>query len=131
MAHRVPFIVTELGRDVDPFLLHIYAALAEKERSLISQRTKEALAARKAKGKRLGNRRNLPQAQARGRTRASMKAAQYAANVLPIIREIQISGVGSYYGIAEALNARGVRTARGGRWHATTVRNLLVRQQGG
>ena len=128
MAHRVPFIVTELGKDVDPFLLHIYAALAEKERSLISQRTKEALAARKAKGKRLGNRRNLRQAQARGRTRASIKAAQYAANVLPFIREIQMSGVSSYYGIAEALNARGVRTARGGRWHATTVRNLLVRQ---
>ncbi len=56
-----------------------------------------------------------------------MKAAQYAANVLPIIREIQMSGVSSYFGIAEALNARGVRTARGGRWHATTVRNLLVR----
>jgi DNA invertase Pin-like site-specific DNA recombinase len=131
MAHRVPFIVTELGKDVDPFLLHIYAALAEKERALISQRTKEALAARKSKGKRLGNRRNLPLAQARGRNRASMKAAQYAANVLPIIRDIQMSGVSSYYGIAEALNARGVRTARGGRWHATTVRNLLVRQNDG
>ncbi len=131
MAHRVPVIVTELGKDVDPFLLHLYAALAEKERSLISQRTKEALAARKAKGKRLGNRRNLRQAQAKGRNRASVKAAQYAANVLPIIREIQLSGVSSYFGIAEALNARGVRTARGGRWHATTVRNLLVRQSCG
>jgi DNA invertase Pin-like site-specific DNA recombinase len=131
MAHRVPFIVTELGKDVDPFLLHIYAALAEKERSLISQRTKEALAARKAKGKRLGNRKNLPQAQATGRNRASIKAAQYASNVLPIIRDIQMSGVSSYYGIAEALNARGVRTARGGRWHATTVRNLLLRQNDG
>ncbi len=131
MAHRVPFIVTELGKNVDPFLLHIYAALAEKERSLISQRTKEALAARKAKGKRLGNRKNLRQAQAKGRNRASMKAAQYAANVLPIIHEIQMSGISSYFGIAEALNARGVRTARGGRWHATTVRNLLVRQNCG
>ncbi len=86
MAHRVPFIVTELGKDVDPFLLHLYAALAEKERALISQRTKEALAARKAKGKRLGNRKNLRQAQTKGRKKASMKAAQYAANILPIIR---------------------------------------------
>ena len=45
MHHKVPFIVTELGRDVDPFMLHIYAALAEKERVLISQRTRDALGA--------------------------------------------------------------------------------------
>ena len=50
MAHKVPFIVAELGADVDPFLLHIYSALAEKERALISQRTKAALAAKKAQG---------------------------------------------------------------------------------
>ena len=46
MAHRVPFIVAELGADADPFMLHLYAALAEKERSLISARTKAALAAK-------------------------------------------------------------------------------------
>src|SRR5207342_377932 len=54
MVHRTPFIFTELGTDVDPFMLHIYAALAEKERRLISQRTKDALAAKKAQGKQLG-----------------------------------------------------------------------------
>lgn len=48
MAHRVPFVVAELGRDADPFMLHLYAALAEKEHSVISQRTKAALAAKKA-----------------------------------------------------------------------------------
>ncbi len=131
MAHKVPFVVAELGKDVDPFLLHIYAALAEKERALISQRTKEALAARKASGVRLGNPRTLSQAQAKGRNVASRKAVQHAVNVLPIIREIQGSGVSTYLGIAEALNARGVRTARGGRWHATTVRNLLLKQSCG
>src|SRR6188472_1338602 len=59
MAHRVPFIVAELGADADPFMLHIYAALAKKERALISQRTREALARKRielaAMGRRLGN----------------------------------------------------------------------------
>ena len=55
MAERVQFVVTELGADVDPFLLHLYAALAAKERRLISQRTRDALAAKKAQGKQLGN----------------------------------------------------------------------------
>ena len=54
MAHRMPFIVAELGADVDPFVLHLYAAVAEKERRMISQRTKDALASLKAQGKKLG-----------------------------------------------------------------------------
>jgi len=55
MAQRVPFIVAELGDDVDPFLLHIYAALAEKERKLGGERTKAALAQAKLRGVKLGN----------------------------------------------------------------------------
>ena len=62
MAQRVPFIVAELGPDVDPFMLHVYAALAEKERAMISARTRDALAAAKARGVRLGNRTNLAEA---------------------------------------------------------------------
>src|SRR5262245_5574543 len=54
MTHKTPFIVAELGADADPFMLHLYAALAEKERRLISQRTKDALAAKKAQGVKLG-----------------------------------------------------------------------------
>src|ERR1700730_11033912 len=54
MANRVPFLVAEMGPNVDPFMLHIYASLAEKKRALISERTKAALAAAKRGGRKLG-----------------------------------------------------------------------------
>lgn len=128
MAQRVPFIVAELGADADPFMLHIYAALAEKERALISDRTRVALAQKKAQGVTLGNRTNLAEASAKGAGANRAAADAFAANVLPIIRQIEASGVRGHRAIAAALNARGVRTARGGDWHPTTVRNLLVRE---
>jgi DNA invertase Pin-like site-specific DNA recombinase len=127
MAQRIPFIVAELGADADPFMLHLYAALAEKERKLISERTKAALAAKKAQGVKLGNRTNL--AEARTKAAASNKAAAdaFALNVLPVIDRVKAQGVISYNGIAEALNVRGVRTARGGTWQAATVRKIILR----
>jgi DNA invertase Pin-like site-specific DNA recombinase len=82
MAHKVLFLVAELGPDVDPFVLHLFAALAEKERALISTRTRQALAAAKARGVSLGNpklhvaRRNAVEA-------VSAEANRFAANVLP------------------------------------------------
>ena len=75
MAQRVPFLVAELGADADPFMLHLYAALAEKERRLIAERTKAALAERKARGTRLGNPANAPEAATLGR-RAQARACQ-------------------------------------------------------
>ena len=127
MVQKVPFIVAELGADADPFTLHLYAALAEKERSLISQRTTAALAAKKAAGTVLGNRTNLAEAQALGSAATAAQAAQFAANVLPIVSTIQASGITTLKGIAETLNARGIRTARGGSWYASTVKNLMGR----
>jgi DNA invertase Pin-like site-specific DNA recombinase len=126
MAHRVAFVVAELGPDVDPFVLHLYAALAEKERSLIAGRTKSALAAAKARGVKLGN----PKLdEARGQAVAALKAEadRAAGNVLPVIAEIQKSGAKTLRAVADALNARGVPTPRGGRWHAMSVRNAMAR----
>jgi DNA invertase Pin-like site-specific DNA recombinase len=126
MAQRVPFIVAELGADADPFMLHIYAALAEKERALISQRTKAALKAAKARGTRLGNP-NLGQIRGVGPAVLRAEADRFAANVLPIIRDAQKAGATSLRAVADVLNARGVRTARGGKWAATQVRDILRR----
>ena len=127
MASRVPFLVAELGADVDPFMLHIYAALAEKERRMISERTRAALAARKRQGAQLGNPTNLAEAGVAGAARTAEGARRFAENVAPVIREVRATGVASLRGIAAVLNARGVRTARGGRWAATQVGAVLAR----
>jgi DNA invertase Pin-like site-specific DNA recombinase len=129
MAQRVPFIVAELGADADPFMLHIYAALAEKERALIADRTRAALAQKKAQGIVLGNRTNLRDAQAKSVVTNQRAADAFAANVLPLVRQIQAAGATTHRAIAQALNDRGVRTARGGDWHDSTVRNLLARER--
>jgi DNA invertase Pin-like site-specific DNA recombinase len=106
MAQRVPFIVAELGRDADPFMLHLYAALAEKERRLISERTRAALAAKKAQGARLGNPHNLAAAGSIGRQALIAEADEFAANILPIVRSIQAAGPIGMVTIAHELNTR-------------------------
>jgi DNA invertase Pin-like site-specific DNA recombinase len=130
MTHGVPFVVAELGADVDPFILHLFAALAEKERALISVRTKAALAAAKARGVPLGNP-NLAHVRKEAHKAAAIAnqaaADQHAAAVLPIISQVRRAGATTLREIAEALNERGVRTARGGQWYAMTVSNLLAR----
>jgi DNA invertase Pin-like site-specific DNA recombinase len=94
-------------------MLHLFAALAEKERALISQRTKAALSAAKARGQKLGN--------------PNLSAARRAANVLPIIAEIQTTGATTLRAIADALNKRGILTPRGRQWEAMSVKNALAR----
>jgi DNA invertase Pin-like site-specific DNA recombinase len=130
MAQKVPFVVAELGADADPFMLHLYAALAEKERALISVRTKAALQAAKARGVRLGNWVNLDEARQRGRAVQAAEAAQLARNLLPVVREVQADGAGTLAAIAAALNARGVPTARGASWSPMQVKRVLDRADG-
>jgi DNA invertase Pin-like site-specific DNA recombinase len=116
MTQWVPFVSVELGADADPFMLHLYAVLAEKERALISERIRAALAAKKAQGALLGNRTNLAEARQKGQETIQKGADALAANVVPIIEQIKASDATSFQAIAEALNARGIRTARDGAW---------------
>jgi DNA invertase Pin-like site-specific DNA recombinase len=129
MAQRVPFIVAELGRDAGPFMLHLYAALAEKERRLISERTRAALAIRRANGGKLGNPTNVREAGNIGRTSLIATADGHARSLLPLLRILRNEGAITIAGITAALNDRRVPTPRGARWHISSAANLLARAQ--
>jgi len=112
MAHKVPFLVAELGPDVDPFVLHLFAALAEKERALISARSRQALPAAKARGVSLGNPR-LRAAHKNAAEAVKTEADRYAADVLPIIREAQKAGARTLTEIAGRVERQRDRHGKG------------------
>lgn len=128
MQEGVPFIVAELGPDVDSFILHLYAALAEKERKMIGERTRLALQALKAQGVLLGNRTNLDEARERAATSNRRNAATFAAKVLPLVQSMRDKGM-SFTAIAGELQALGIKTARGGNWHARTLIDMVARAE--
>jgi len=115
---------------VGKFMLTQMAAVAELEAGLISQRTKAALAAAKARGRQLGGWRGGPKVSAEVGTRARQaRAAAFAGSVAPIAAELRAAGM-SLRQVAAELAARGVRTPRGGAWTATAVRNVISRGGG-
>ena len=117
MTKRVPFIVAALGKNVDPFMLHIYAALAEKERSLISERTRDALAKAKQRGVVLGN-------PGLGKMVTEATAAR-DADLRPILEAMRGQPLRA---IAEELTDRGIKTPRGGdTWNQVTVMRAMKR----
>ena len=121
MEERVTFLVAELGPRVPSFLLHVYAAFAEEERRMISERTKAALAAAKARGVKLGN----PHIEvAHAKTVANAEA--FAASVRPTIAALRAEGL-TLRKIADRLNAQGLLTARGATWTAMQVQRVLRR----
>ena len=142
LARNVAFIANLLEAGVEiaaadmpeanRFLLHVMAAVAEHEAQAISDRTRVALAAAKARGValgwampgRAGEQRNAAR---KGAERNARNADQHAANVLPVIRQIAARGA-SLRQIADELNTRGIKTARGGLWYAATVRNVMARE---
>jgi DNA invertase Pin-like site-specific DNA recombinase len=144
LARNVAFIANLLESGVEVtaadmpeanrFVLHIMAAVAEQEGRAISERTKAALAAAKARGIKLGW--SIPERASEQRQAAKKGAAvnkalalAHAENVLPMIQQTRAEGA-SLRQIAMKLNARGVKTARGGKWHATTVRNIIMAENG-
>ena len=117
------------GEGVAPFVLHPYAALAQKKRALIAARTRAAMAGLKARGMLLGNRINLAQASAKGASVNRAEAETLAANVRPVIEAIRAAGASSNRAIAAGLNARRIETARGGQWSAVQVGRILARAE--
>jgi len=112
--------------NADKLTITILAAVAEREAENISARTKAALAAKKARGAKLGNPRILEAQKASLKVNKKKNKKRQEATRMFILREIIIKGrVTTHVGIAECLNARGIPTARGGQWHTTTVRRLI------
>jgi hypothetical protein len=112
---RGAFVRAGLVRDAAP----CNAVLAEKERRLIGERTRAASAERRKAGVRLGNPVNATEAVARPHTAVASRPPRRIA--------LQSAGVTDLRGLAAALNARGIPTARGGKWYVSNVRNIIAR----
>ena len=131
LESRVDFVCSDMP-EADRAFLQMAAVFAEWEARKISERTSAALQAAKARGRLLGYRN--PQRAAKQavdcRKGASMnkaRAARFAGNTLPIVESIRKAGITSLRGIADTMNTRGIRTPRGGKWYASSVRNLIAR----
>ncbi|WP_439813836.1 recombinase family protein [Zavarzinia sp. CC-PAN008] len=131
MEAGVPFIAID-NPHATPFTIHILAAVAEHEAKAISERTRNALKAAKARGTKLGGSRHdlsrfaTKAAGASAKVRSST-AAKYARDLAPVIEEIRAAGITTLRGVADELNARGIPAARGGTWSSVQVSRVLAR----
>jgi len=126
----VRFVCADMP-DANELTIHLFAAIAQHERKIISERTRNAMRVAKAKGRVFGNPNGARALRGLGNKAAvaaiKANADEHARDILPVVEDIQAGGVTTLKGIAEELNARGIMTARDGRWYAATVRNLLSR----
>jgi DNA invertase Pin-like site-specific DNA recombinase len=120
MESRAEFVACDMPQ-ANKLTLHIMAAMAEHEREAISKRTKEALAAARARGTKLGN----PTPNMEGMwSQWSSQAQAVRERVYPVARQMKDGGM-TLAQIAQSLNDRGMKTYRGGSWYASTVGRML------
>lgn len=128
----VRFVAADMP-DANDLTVGIMALVAQQEREAISKRTKEALSAAKVRGVRLGNPNGAAAIKRAGKGNSASlavirsRADSHARNLQPVLHALAAAGVTSLGNVAEALNERGMLTPRGGRWHKSSVRNLLTR----
>ena len=133
MRSGVKFVAVD-NPHANELTVHLLAVMAEHEAKQISERTKAALKAAKARGVKLGASNPLIAAKGvpalqKARGGQIQRADKRAAEILPIIDGIRAVGITTLDGIADALNKRGVATARGGQWYPSTVRRILMRAE--
>lgn len=128
----VRFVACDLPQAND-LTVGIMALVAQQEREAISRRTKEALAAARARGVKLGNPNGAAALRRSGENGRSLRATvtanadAFARTLAPVLETIRADGHATLRAIAAELNRRGIQTRRGGKWHVSNVRNLLAR----
>ncbi len=124
MERGVPFFCADLGMDVDPFMLHVYSAVGEKERKMIGSRTSAALQAKKARQEAVGNCASLPTARGIASRVKKAEAQQFASRVYPLVEGLKRSGM-SLNAIARQFNQTNLPTSAGGSWTAKAVSRVI------
>jgi DNA invertase Pin-like site-specific DNA recombinase len=128
----IKFVAADMP-EANELTVHIMAAVAQAERKAISRRTKEALAAAKARGQKLGNPNGAAALRRAGKGNADATKAlvanadTHAEQLRPVIAAMTAEGCTSLYAMAKALNQQGIRTPRDAQWHPSSVRNLMSR----
>ena len=127
----VSFVAVDMP-EANDLTVGIMALVAQQEREAISRRTKEALAAAKARGVKLGNPNGAAALRRAGEDGAALRktvtanADAFAESLAPVVEDVRGKGHVTLRAIVTEFNAKGIRTRRGGRWHVSTVRNLLL-----